>query len=129
MQHFRPLLQKYELSEQQWRVLRSLYPDDVVEATELAHRAAILPSSLTRILKALEERKLVATTRHVQDGRRLQISLSPAGKGLIKSALPESKAIYARIYGALGQERVNTLGPLLREVLQICENLPVESAN
>ena len=52
-----------------------------LDATEVAERACVLAPSLTRIIKALEERKLITRKRDMADGRRISLAITPAGLG------------------------------------------------
>lgn len=131
MAHFRPLLQSLDVTEQQWRVLRCLYPDIVSDAARLAHDAAILPPSLTRILKLLETNGLVTIQRPQDDRRKVEIRLSPKGVEFIGDALPESRRIYSAVRQAVGEVRMDYLYDLLSETARLCEELssaPPESA-
>lgn len=119
MQHFRPMLASRDVSETQWRVLRSLYERGQLEASELAHVAAVMAPSLTRMLKVLEERKLLTIVRHPTDGRRLLISLSDTGRDFMLEALPEMERIYARLSLALDTRRMLELQKLLKEVAEM----------
>lgn len=123
MAHFRPLLQSLNLTEQQWRVLCCLYPDVVSDAARLAHDAAILPPSLTRILKLLEANGLVSIQRPPGDRRKVEIRLSPQGVEFIGAALPESRRIYAAVRQAVGEVRMDYLCDLLSETARLCEEL------
>src|SRR5690606_9244668 len=77
---FRPILARHGLTEQQWRVLRVLSEmSDAIDASNLASRAFILPPSLTRILKMLDERGFISSARDKIDGRRTLIAIRPAG--------------------------------------------------
>jgi homoprotocatechuate degradation regulator HpaR len=109
MAHFRPMLARHDITEQQWRVLRVLAETGPVEATELANRASILPPSLTRIIKAMEERQFITRSKVKDDGRRALLAISPAGLALIVDLSPERATIYEAIerrYGADQQERL-----------------------
>lgn len=121
MQHFRPMLRSRDVSETQWRVLRSLYEGGELEALELAQVAAVMAPSLTRMLKVLEERGLIVTTRHPTDGRRVLISLSPAGRDFMQEALPEMQRIYGRLSLAIDSERMRALQKLLKEVAELAD--------
>src|SRR6478609_9362101 len=59
MRHFRASLRRFGITEQQWRVLRALTSGERFEVTELAEATFLLPSSLSRILKDLDERGLI----------------------------------------------------------------------
>ncbi len=50
MGFFRPILNQYGLSEQQWRAIRALYETPGISASDLADVSMILSPSLTRIL-------------------------------------------------------------------------------
>lgn len=121
MQHFRPMLRSRDVSETQWRVLRSLYEGGELEALELAQVAAVMAPSLTRMLKVLEERGLIVTTRHPTDGRRVLISISPAGRDFMQEALPEMQRIYGRLSLAIDSERMRALQKLLKEVAELAD--------
>lgn len=126
MQHFRPMLGARDVSETQWRVLRSLYERGEMEAQDLAHVSAVMAPSLTRMLKVLEERGLLETTRHPKDGRRVVISLSAKGRTFMEEAIPEMQRIYAELSSVIGTERMQRLQQLLREVADMAGQLSEE---
>ena len=105
MSQFRPMLAKYDVTEQQWRVIRTLGETSPLEATELADRTSILAPSLTRIIKALVDRKLIARTKSMGDGRRVELSITPGGQRLIDKVSPEANAIYAALKKRMGAKR------------------------
>lgn len=116
MVHFRPMLARRDITEQQWRVIRVLAQAGKLDATELAERAFILAPSLTRILKSIEERGLVARSKDAEDGRRVILDITQAGRDLINDVTPDSRAIYARIERAYGKERIDALLDMLDEL-------------
>src|SRR6202012_4631267 len=79
MRQFRPSLRRYDLTEQQWRILRALADIDAIEVTELAHTAFLLAPSLSRILRDLEARKLIERKTAETDLRRGVVSISEKG--------------------------------------------------
>lgn len=97
MAHFRPMLARHDITEQQWRVIRVLGESGPLDATELARGASILAPSLTRIIKALEDRGYITRSKFADDGRRVQLAITPAGLALIDSVTPERQEIYALI--------------------------------
>lgn len=118
MAHFRPMLARHDITEQQWRVLRVLAEAGPLEATELAGRASILPPSLTRIIKAMVERKFIGRSKVKEDGRRAVLAISPAGLALIEELAPERHAIYDAIEKRYGAERHEKLLDLLEGLIQ-----------
>lgn len=109
MSRFRPMLAEHGVTEQQWRTLRILYESGPIEASDLAERACVLPPSLTRIIKALDDRGLLTRERHETDGRRVLVEITPQGKALIAAVTPESVAIYSEMEARFGKDQVEAL--------------------
>jgi len=116
MRHFRPALRAVNLTEQQWRVLRALGAVHEIEVTALANATFLLAPSLTRILKDLEERRLIGRRAAPQDARTALISISPQGVALMEKAGVRSERIYRAMTERIGEERMETLMRLLKEV-------------
>ncbi|MCC2113546.1 MAG: homoprotocatechuate degradation operon regulator HpaR, partial [Hyphomicrobiales bacterium] len=116
MSQFRPILAAHNVTEQQWRVIRVLAETDEIDAGELAERSCILAPSLTRILRALEERGLIARRRDLGDGRRSIVWITPAGLAFIRKVTPESAVIYAELEARYGRDRIERLLDLLTEL-------------
>lgn len=119
MAQFRPILAQHGVSEQQWRVIRVLGEQSPLDATELAERASILAPSLTRIIKALEERKLITRSKVEGDGRRVMLAITPRGRVLIAEVAPESSAIYDEVQKRIGHERYEQLLDLLETLIDL----------
>jgi homoprotocatechuate degradation regulator HpaR len=113
MARFRPNLRSHGVTEQQWRVLRALAAAGETETTRLAEMVMLLPPSLSRILKDLIGRGLIARRTPETDLRRSLVSLSPKGVALIAQVGPDSEAIYAEIEKLYGAEALADLRKLL----------------
>ena len=116
MEEFRPMLAKHDVTEQQWRVLRVLAEAGQLDASEVALRASILSPSLTRIIRNLEDRKLIRRKKDATDGRRVMLEIAPSGTALIKKVMPESAAAYERLDVRYGAAKINELLDLLDEI-------------
>lgn len=116
MTHFRPMLAAHDLTEQQWRVIRFLAENGVVDATEVAERTFILGPSLTRMIKTLESHGLIKKARDEADGRRVLLQITPAGLHVIEEVTPESRLIYADLERKFGEEKMDLLLRLLSEL-------------
>jgi len=106
---FRPLLTSEGMTEQQWRVLRVLGEHDTLDASRLAERTCILAPSLTRIIRSLEAREMISVARDASDGRRLLLSLAPAGQAILDKLGPASRRIYRDIEEQFGAANVQRL--------------------
>ncbi|HEX3427197.1 MAG TPA: MarR family transcriptional regulator [Candidatus Limnocylindrales bacterium] len=61
-------------------------PDRRLTMSELARRAMLPPSSLTRVIDRLVERGLIARDRSASDSRVVHASLTNAGRARVRSA-------------------------------------------
>ena len=80
----RPKLREHNITEPQWRVLRVLNDRGATDATCLSDVSLLHGPSVTRILKDLEERKLVTREPDVNDRRRALVALTPDGREIVK---------------------------------------------
>jgi DNA-binding MarR family transcriptional regulator len=94
----------------------------------VAERACILPPSLSRIIKTLEQQKFISSFRNKEDGRRTMIELTESGLQFLDVAAPYSLAIYAAIEKAYGKaelaDLLDRLDQLQKAVAEI--NQPTE---
>ena len=109
MRQFRPILSEHGVTEQQWRVIRTLADLDEWPASDLAERCALLPPSLTRILKTLSESGVISTRSDDNDRRRVLVSVTPKGRRLIQEVAPQVEAAYAQMDDHLGEHGLGTL--------------------
>lgn len=116
MRRFRPGLRSRGVTEQQWRILRALAHHGPLEVTALAEATFLLAPSLSRILPDLEARGLISRRQMDSDLRRAQVSLEPKGLRLIAAHAPDSEDAYDSIARSFGQERLDLLFRLLREL-------------
>jgi homoprotocatechuate degradation regulator HpaR len=119
---FRPMLRDHALTEQQWRVLRSLADHGALEISTLAGHCFILLPSLSRILQNLEARGLVTRRPVHRDQRRSEIMLSPKGRALFRATTTQVEAAYAEIARRFGTERMAELKSLLDLLIRETEN-------
>lgn len=125
MRHFRVPLRAHGLTEQQWRILRALTSFESIEVTELARVAYLLGPSLSRILRDLEERRLIERRTLKADLRRGIVSITPKGLRLIEAVAPSSEAIYAEITRRYGADRLAELQDLLHALETSLADMPL----
>lgn len=112
----RGMLAEFDMTEQQWRVLRVLREEAPLEATELANRSCILSPSLTRILRTLEKRDFIIREKDSADSRRSLLALSSEGIEMIDKITPVGEAIYGAFVERFGKEKFQQLLTLLHEI-------------
>lgn len=124
MNRFRPALKLFNITEQQWRVLRALSSVSEIEVMELAKATSLLAPSLSRILRDMEERGLVIRRQVPDDLRRSLTSISPDGLKLIDAVAPYSESIYQEITETVGRDTMEELQSLCRDVIGALSELP-----
>jgi len=80
MQFFRPALKQHGLTEQQWRIVRTLGECGEMESCQLAERVCILKPSLTGILNRMERDGLIRRRKAEHDRRRIYFDLTARGR-------------------------------------------------
>ncbi len=125
MSHFRPILNHYGLTEQQWRILRVLDEHGQLEPWELCDMCQILSASMAGVLARMEETGLVHRTRSTEDQRRVIVRLAEKGDLLITEIAPLIDLQYHHIEQAYGKKVFNDLFKAL-EVFIDAGNGPVE---
>lgn len=128
MRRFKRFADAHDLSLPQWRVLRALADGEPLDAGTLCQRCVILPPSLTRILRALCERGLIATVPSA-DARRHTVTLTEAGRTLFRTLVVQSDSTRREIDAAFGHEKMALLLDLLNELRVTSESLPEATRN
>lgn len=113
MGHFRPILNHYGLTEQQWRILRALDEHAQLEPREICALCQILSSSMAGILARMEEIGLVQRVRVEADQRRVLVSIAPKGDALIDEMAPLIELQYRYLEQAFGKNSLESLSAAL----------------
>jgi len=102
--HFRPVLNKYRVTEQQYRILRALDMNGPLEPRSIGEICHISSPSLAGVLARMEEVCLVARQRMPQDQRRQLVSLTPDSRALLRQMWPHIAAVYRKLDAQLGKD-------------------------
>ena len=109
MAHFRPVLNHFGVTEQQWRILRALDEHGQLEPRELCELCQILSPSMAGVLARMEELGLVERQRVAADARRVQVRLGEKGDRLIDEIAPLIERQYRLMEETWGKEVVDDL--------------------
>ncbi len=117
LRHFRPIISHFGLTEQQWRILRTLSEKDPLEPREICELCHILSPSLTGVLSRMESMGLVTRTRVPEDQRRIIVRLTTKSEQLVAELGPLIMAQYQIIEKALGAELISQLYDIMDKVI------------
>lgn len=110
----RPKLREYAITEPQWRVLRVINDRGAADATGLAEVGLLHAPSVTRILKELEERKLIVRQPDANDRRRSLVALTPEGQEVVKDISRQVLRVMREYSERFGTQRLDRLADELR---------------
>lgn len=115
--HFRPILNHFGLTEQQWRILRVLSEREQLEPWEICDICQILSPSLAGVLSRMDDMGVISRARVPEDQRRVIVRLSPKGADLVEEIAPLIQAQYRKLEAALGRELIDELYTVLDKVI------------
>ena len=116
------MLREHRVTEQQWRVIRALHDHSALSASEMSQQTLISMPSLSRIIRTLEERRLITRSARQNDQRSIELKLTDKGKLLLNEVGPESELIYQEIAIRFGAEKLNVLYELIDELTDRLES-------
>lgn len=120
--YFRPALNEMGLTEQQWRVICTLYQYDELENNHLAELTCILRPSLTGIVNRMAEQNLIIKSKDLHDQRVSLIKLTQAGRNYFESQALKMEESYKNIKEQYGAEKIQQLMELLYDLSKIKSN-------
>lgn len=103
------------LVQTQFTLLVAIYSFESIPITQLAHELSADQTTVTRNLKLLEKRKLIAINPG-EDRRTKWVSLTAEGKTLLAEAMPLWEQVQAELMPHFGKQKWQTLLSLLSEV-------------
>ena len=116
MAPIREMLNEIGLTEQKWRILRTLEESGRLEQTAISERACLLLPSVTRITRSMEEQNLVVRQSDNNDKRKMMIDITDRGRKIVRENIGLSNEIYTQIENQLGKRKMNELLDLLEEL-------------
>ncbi|RSZ26585.1 homoprotocatechuate degradation operon regulator HpaR [Acinetobacter bereziniae] len=120
--YFRPALNEMGLTEQEWRVICTLYQYDELENNHLAELTCILRPSLTGIVNRMAEQNLIIKSKDLHDQRVSLIKLTQAGRNYFESQALKMEESYKNIKEQYGAEKIQQLMELLHDLSKIKSN-------
>jgi DNA-binding MarR family transcriptional regulator len=115
-QAFSKQLKAFDLNLAEWRVCASLHHRPHQRLSELAQNTAAEPSTLSRTVDSLMQRKVLVRDRSGEDGRALALSLTAEGVALTERIIPLAH-LYERVAVAgISKQQVEQLKEMLRRV-------------
>ena len=116
MPDYRELFARYNLTEQQWRVLRVLWSSKKVTSVELSNRTLIPAPSLVGVLDRLEKKDLVTQVRSVEDRRAVVVVAPAQGQALEEEVSPQVAEIDRQLRASVTAEEWRMMEQVLEKI-------------
>ena len=116
MPPYRDLCSRYDLTEQQWRVLRVVWSSDKYKSVDLASHTLLATASLVGILDRLEKKGLVSRVRSTTDRRAVYIVATAKSRKLEKEVSPQVTAIHEHLRSSVSAEEWQLMESILTRI-------------
>src|SRR3954470_2762469 len=115
---FRPILNANGVTEQQWRILRTLAEHDPnpLEPRQLCELCTMLAPSVTGMLGRMQDMRLLTRKRADTDQRRQLVTLTAQGRAIVRRIAPRVENEYRALEAAIGKS-------LVRDVYDVLDRL------
>lgn len=123
-QAFHADLRKSGLQVSTWRILASLYPNEVLTVGALAHKCLLKQPTLTRALDRIESAGLLKRTHSTKDRRSVFVELTASGKALTQSKVQMAQDHESNILAAYTPEQSAKIKAHLRGLIDRMESKP-----
>jgi DNA-binding MarR family transcriptional regulator len=108
------LFARFDLTAQQYNLLRLLKADSPQETMALAERLVSRAPDITRMLDKLETRGLIARARPAENRRVVRVVITPEGRTQLRELARQVRECAARQLGHLSPAQLRQLTELLR---------------
>lgn len=113
---FRPILNHFGVTEQQWRILRVLRFAEPLEPKEICETCMFLSPSLAGVLARMETEGLVRKEKVETDLRRVLVYTTEKSRALVDAAMPLIAEQYRLIEGFIGADTAAELYAVLKKL-------------
>ena len=121
---FRELLAGHGLTPSQWGVLCCLWQQDGQTVSMIGTAVDLLPGTATPVLRNLEQAGLIRRRRDKNDQRVWRIWLTPPGRRLEATLLPQVDALIRSYFSTFTDPEVAQLSDLIDRLLTVFSSEP-----
>jgi DNA-binding MarR family transcriptional regulator len=115
------------LTSIEWRVLATLHDGEPLTVSQLAHEVLSKQPTVTKLVQRMGDQGWVALRDDPMDQRRTLVSVTPAGRRLVKPLVDKARAHEARLLRSLGASEKAALRKLLGKLTQGAADGPSHS--
>lgn len=113
---YKETFDNYDLTPQQFGLLRFLWEEDGITQVELSSRSQIDRTTIGGLIDRLEQSGLLKRLPHPEDRRAYRISLTAAGKQLQAELAPLAEQLHRNVVAPLSPDEVDSLRTILQKL-------------
>jgi DNA-binding MarR family transcriptional regulator len=111
----------FAITVEQWAIIRHLWEEDGLSQREIAEKTSKDKPNITRMIDALEQKRLVFRQPDPRDRRKYCIYLTKEGRQLQERLMPLAQNLRERVTHNLTAQEINFLKDTLDKIYQnIC---------
>lgn len=114
---------RFQLTRDEWRVLAALHQNPTMKTGDAIAHTTMEKMQASRAITRLEEGGLVSRTEDEHDRRHRVLSLTPAGKALVKKIIPLVQAREAFLLADLDDQEREVLDRVLGKLTERARTL------
>jgi DNA-binding MarR family transcriptional regulator len=109
-------LRRIDMDVPSWRAMMLLHENSPSSVSEIAERAVIKLSTMTRVVQRLEKRGLVRIARRPADARVTDVYITPGGERIVQQVRTIASRLYQAAFRDMSRDDIELLNGLLRRV-------------
>jgi DNA-binding MarR family transcriptional regulator len=104
----------FGLNTHEWRVLAAVSVWGPLEAVQVSRWATVDKAAVSRAVRGLISKDLLKRSLHDQDGRKITLELTPAGRRTVKAVVQRIGVIQERLFKGYDRQTVREFFAMLR---------------
>jgi DNA-binding MarR family transcriptional regulator len=112
----------FEVTPEQWGIIRHLWEEEGLSQREIGEKASKDKPNITRMLDALERKRIIFRQPDPRDRRKYCIYLTKEGKQLYERLFPLAQKLRQTVIQDLGQDEIDILKASLTKIYQNINN-------
>ena len=106
----------FEITAEQWAIVSHLWEEEGLSQREIGEKAAKDKPNITRMLDALEKKRLIFRQHDPRDRRKFCVYLTKEGKQLHERLLPLAQTLREQVTRSLSQPEIDRIKETLNKI-------------
>ena len=118
---YRTAFNEHGISEQQWRILRVLWEENISTTSRLAKKTLLPAPSMVGFIDRMFAKGLLKRKRDTKDRRVVYVSLTDLGEALLQTLIPKIDNIYEQIISHCDSNSWSTMIDTMQTIIDMSD--------